>query len=98
MSFLKVLTEERRLSILQLLEGQPGYTLNDGVVHEGLKRRGYRCSRGQVREDFAWLNEHGLLEMEALDDDLCVVTLKSLGQSVALGDATHAGVKRPSAK
>jgi polyribonucleotide nucleotidyltransferase len=95
MSLAKLMEEDRRLAILRLLESQQGYHLNDSVVQDALSRLGHAVSRDQVRTDFAWLDEVGLLSVEVVLDRVHIAKLTSRGVDVAKGLATVPGVKRP---
>jgi len=95
MSLAKLMEEDRRLAILRLLESQQGYHRNDRVVPDALSRLGHAVSRDQVRTDFAWLDEVGLLSVEVVLDRVHIAKLTSRGVDVAKGLATVPGVKRP---
>lgn len=86
-----------RLSLLIVLARSPGYATNDSVLCDAIPLAGFRATRDQVRGEIAWLQEQGLVEVEALDD-LLVVTAKRRGVEIATGLATHPEIKRPSAK
>lgn len=96
MSFPEFLTEDRRLAVLRLLEGQSGYQANESVIHIALDHLGHNVSRDVVRGDLAWLEEQGLLTTETVLGAVMVATATQRGVDVALGRARHPGVKRPS--
>lgn len=96
MSYDASLREDRRGQILRILNDQPGYGLNDGVLQDGLERLGHRIGRDVVRADLAWLDEMGLVQCEEVSGGhMTVATLTQRGEDVALGRAKVPGVKRP---
>lgn len=96
MTFAHFLTEDRRLVILRLLKDAPGYTANESVLETALEGMGHIVSRDTVRADLSWLAEQGLIALETVGARIFVATLEKRGEDVALGHATHPGVKRPS--
>lgn len=95
MSFADLMTADRRLVILRILERAPGYTANSSILHSQLDHTGHRCSRDQVKGDVAWLEEQGLVKAEDVGFAV-VATVTDRGCDVALGRAIVPGVKRPS--
>lgn len=94
--FAEFVTEDRRLAILRLLEGQVSYTANESVIDAALERLGHRVPRDVVRSDLAWLAEQGLVSTEMVAGTVMVATATERGADVAKGHARHPGVKRPS--
>lgn len=97
-NFADFVTEDRRLAILRLLEGQRGYEANDSVLQIALDRLGHNVSRDVVRSDLSWLAEQGLVSLEIVLDSVTVATATQRGVDAALGRTIHPGVKRPSPK
>lgn len=95
-SFSELLSKDRRLVILRLLHGQPGYALNESVLQTGLEAFGHRVPRDQVRTDITWLAERGLVKNETVAGRTLIATLTECGGDVATGRASNPGVKRPS--
>jgi len=89
-------TENRRLTILRLLEGAPGYAMNDSVMQSTLERFAHVVSQDVVSSDFTWLEEQGLLTVAAVTSRCWVATLTVRGVDVALGRAEVPGVQLPS--
>lgn len=87
-------TEDRRLSILLLLEASPGGSANELLLHQALPDFGHAASLDQVSADLAWLHEQGLVTLRDLHD-LRVVSIVARGGDVAAGRAVVPGVKRP---
>lgn len=86
--------EDRRLRILLILFGAPGYTANPAVLLALLPELGHIVSEDRVRTDLAWLAEQGLLEITS-DESLMVARLRERGADVAEGRAVVPGVSRP---
>jgi molybdopterin/thiamine biosynthesis adenylyltransferase len=87
-------TEDRRLVVLRLLAQTPGYEAGETVMHLALQDFGHSVSHDQVRTDFAWLQEQGLVATSEIGA-LMFARVTERGQDVALGCATVPGVKRP---
>jgi len=94
MSFADLITEDRRLVLLRLLDQAPASQANTYVLATGLRSMGHDCSQDQVETDAVWLAEQGLVAVKELED-VRVVTLTARGADVAAGRARVPGVKRP---
>ncbi|MGE4191803.1 MAG: ArsR family transcriptional regulator [Pseudodesulfovibrio sp.] len=94
MSFVDLLTEDRRLVLLRLLDQAPAAQANTYVLATGLRSMGHDCSQDQVETDAAWLAEQGLVAVKELES-VRVVQLTARGADVAAGRARVPGVKRP---
>lgn len=89
-----LLMEGRRLLILQLLQQDPNYSINDRLLHTLLSQAGQGALLAVVRDDLAWLEDRGLLATNALYG-CTVAVLCGEGVDVALGLAHVQGVARP---
>ncbi len=87
---------DQRLVILRILNEAPGYCTNDSVIDMSMGMIGHRIPRDTVQTHLHWLEEQGLIELEAMGEIL-VATLAGRGQDVATGEATVPGVNRPRA-
>ncbi len=94
MNFIERRMEDRRLVILRLLQGTPGYEAGESVIHLALADFGHSVSRDTVRSDFAWLEEQGLVRTNQIAS-VMIARATERGIDVALGRATVPGVKRP---
>lgn len=96
MDYREVVTEDRRLAILHVLAGDPGYSVNDRIMRSALEMVGHTASLDLIRGDFAWLKEQGLVNVEiVIDGKVHVARLTERGAEVEAGRATVPGVKRP---
>lgn len=84
-----------RLTILKILVQAPAYSVNDSVLTDGVRLRGFGATRDQVRTEIQWLAEQALATNEILGK-LMIPTATQRGLDVAAGHATHEDVKRPS--
>lgn len=89
-----VQTEHRRLLILQLLQKDPDYSINDDLLHKLLAAQGHGVALAVVRADLAWLEQVGLLSTNQLPGTT-VAVLRGDGVDVATGLAVMPGVARP---
>ncbi|WP_316978037.1 VpaChn25_0724 family phage protein [Shumkonia mesophila] len=96
MDYRQVVTENRRIAILHILAGDPGYSVNDSVMQTALETIGHTASRDVIRGDFAWLAEQGLVRVDVVNAIIHVARLTERGAEVEAGRATVPGVKRPS--
>lgn len=91
--YVALLAQDRRLSILLLLENAPAYTGNEALLQAALPDFGHAASADLVRADLAWLGEQGLVTTRDTAG-LVVATLTERGGDVAAGRVAHPGVKK----
>lgn len=95
MSYQNTITEDRRLSLLLVLNETPGYSANAFLLRDAIGGiYGHAASLDQVRGDLAWLAEQGLATTRT-SGEVMLATLTGRGTDVATGRATHPGVKKP---
>lgn len=87
-------TEYRRLAILQLLQSDPDYSINDQLLQQLLAAQGHGVAIAVVRADLAWLEQLGLVSTDDLPG-CTVALLRSEGVDVAIGVSVIPGVSRP---
>lgn len=87
-------TESRRLAILQLLQRDPDYSINDDLIRRLLATQGHGVSIAVVRADLAWLEQLGLVSTNELPG-CTVVLLRNEGVDVATGVSVVPGIARP---
>ena len=89
------LTEDRRLSVLLVLNETPGYSANAFLLRDAIGQiYGHNASIDQVRTDIAWLAEQALVTARTVGD-VTLATLSTRGADVAAGRASVPGVKKP---
>jgi len=93
MAYADLVAEDRRLSILLLLDASPGGTGNEALLQAALPTFGHAPSADVVRADLAWLAEGRLITTRDTQG-LVVATLAERGADVAAGRAVHPGVKK----
>jgi hypothetical protein len=93
-SLAKLVTEDRRLAILRILEGSAEYRANLFLIQRMLASIGHSASADTINTDLAWLAEQGLLALETVGG-VGIPQLLSRGLDVACGRATVPGVARP---
>jgi DNA-binding GntR family transcriptional regulator len=94
MSFADHVAADARLCILQSLEADPGYDLNEHVLAAALDALGHSLSRDRLRGELAWLEEQGLATVTDVSG-VHVARLTARGADAALGRARIPGVARP---
>lgn len=95
MNFQETLTQDRRLSLLLVLDATPGYRANAFLLRDAVGQiYGHSASIDQIRTDLAWLAEQGLVVTHTTGD-VTMATMTARGRDVAAGVATVPGVKRP---
>jgi Fe2+ or Zn2+ uptake regulation protein len=92
--FSKIIDEDQRLVILRALAQDTDYSLNEYVLVMVLKTFGHGVSQDKIRTHLAWLAEQNLLHVDN-SAGVHVAKLTNRGLSVAQGDITVPGVKRP---
>ncbi|MBF0415608.1 MAG: hypothetical protein HQL79_07550 [Magnetococcales bacterium] len=94
MSASKVIAEERRGLILQLLSKAPQYTANEAIIHGHLHQMGCPTSWESVKAEIVWLDEHGLITAD-WPGGLAIAKITVRGLDCANGDTRHPGVATP---
>ena len=95
MTFQTTLTEDRRLSLLLVLEQTPGYSANAFLLRDAISQiYGHNASLDQVRSDIAWLTEQALVTSRTVGE-ITLATLTARGVDAATGRAHVPGVKKP---
>ncbi|MDY0164648.1 hypothetical protein [Desulfobotulus sp.] len=94
MGYERLITEDRRLVLLRLLEASEGYTANAYLLTAALPDFGHTVSHDRVCTELGWLAEQGLATVSH-PGGVAVATLTTRGADVAGGRARVAGVKRP---
>jgi hypothetical protein len=90
----QLVTEDRRLAILRILEESAEYRSNLFLIQRMLAVLGHPASQDAINTDLAWLAEQGLLVLETVGG-VGIPQLLSRGLDVACGRATSPGVARP---
>ncbi|MDH3999219.1 MAG: ArsR family transcriptional regulator [Desulfuromonadales bacterium] len=94
MSFNDIVSADQRLVILQALDNDPGYDLNESILQALLGQYGHKVSRDKVRTELRWLEEQGLVSIKLIFE-IHVATLTGRGSDVAKGLAIVDGINRP---
>ena len=94
MSYRQTIAEHVRICLLRLLEEAPEYEANNAILADGVAHYGLKVTRDLVNTELAWLDEQGLIKLEAISKTLSIARLTSRGLDVAAGRATVPGVRR----
>ncbi|PPD36787.1 MAG: hypothetical protein CTY18_03095 [Methylomonas sp.] len=89
-----VVSGHRKLALLQLLQQDPDYSINDTLLQQLLAAQGHGVSIAVVRADMAWLEQLSLLSISYLPG-CYVAVLRSEGLDVASGISVVPGIARP---
>lgn len=95
MSYQEKIVEDRRLLILQALNNATGYRAPARLLMAFLNSMGHNPSQDQLCGDLAWLEEQGLVTLDAPTNNVQVATITTRGSDIAEGTARHPGVRRP---
>ena len=93
-NYAQTLSKHRRLTILKFLQASPEYTSNASILVEVCNDFGVTSTRDQIAGELDWLQEQGFV-MTDRNGDFIIATATARGVEIALGQATHDGVKRP---
>lgn len=85
---------ERRLAILQVLEGSTGYQANEYTLEAVLAELAHSVSNARLRADLARLADLGLLATSTVGG-VTIAKLLQDGLDAAQGKSVVPGVKRP---
>ncbi len=94
MSFEKLVQEDMRLVVLQVLGEDADYSHNEHVLREALRAVGHSVSQDKLHTELAWLAEQGFISL-ADTVGVKVAKLSARGLDVANGATVVPGVKRP---
>lgn len=86
-------TEARRLAILQLLQRDPDYSINDDILHKLLIGLNQGVAMSVLHADLAWLERLGLVATTQLPS-YTIAMLRGEGVDVACGLSTVPGIAR----
>lgn len=92
--YLALVRRDRRLAILEFLEGCAQYTSNGDIILDVTNHAGIRSTRDEVITDLWWLKEQGFAVIQDHGEFL-VVEATQRGVEIARGTARHPDVSRP---
>ena len=92
--FATLVSADRRLAILCILESSPEYRANVYLIQRMLGDIGHAASLDVIHTDLAWLAEQNLLVLETVGG-VSIPKLTQRGLDVACGRAIVPGVARP---
>ena len=93
MSYAQIVTEDIRRKVLELLEQDPDFAQNEGIIQRALALIGHDISSDSLRTNLSWLAEQGLLVIEDVSG-VQVAKLTRRGEDVALNRIVSPGVAR----
>lgn len=88
------IAEDRRLSLLLLLKGEPDYSLNTYLLREALTDFGHGVGAEVLLADVDMLESVALVTRRTVGG-ISIVTATDKGVDVAAGRVVISGVKRP---
>lgn len=94
MSYAEESVRHRRYAILRILSRQTQREANSAVLRTALDALAHPLSHDALAGELAWLEEQGLVTLEALSD-LQIARLTRRGQDLVEDRASHPGVWRP---
>ncbi len=83
----------RRAVILRFLSEDADYAMETRLLRAALRQVSYGVPLRQVNEDTAWLEQHGLVACENVEDML-IVRITRRGLDVVAGDEHVDGIER----
>lgn len=93
MSYAQIVTEDIRRKLLEVLEQDPDFSHNEGILQHALAMVGHHISGDRLRSELAWLAEQGLVSVKNVAG-VQVAKLTNRGEDVALKRTTVPGVAR----
>jgi predicted transcriptional regulator len=95
--FAELLSEDRRLVILQLIQ-EAGGSANESVLRQGLEQTGNTAelTYHKVRDELRFLEEAGCVRLSWYGDKIAVAHITKRGVDCVAGQIKIEGVKKPS--
>jgi hypothetical protein len=93
MSYAQIVSEDIRRKVLEVLETDPGFSHNEGIIQQALGFVGHRISSDKLRTELAWLQEQGFINTQDVSG-VIIAKLTARGEDIALSRATAPGVAR----
>ncbi len=91
--------ENLRICVLQIMAETPSGTMNESLLDTiAHKVYGFDSHRPRMVKTMRWLEDRGLVTLEALNENCLVATITATGERVAKGIELCPGVKRPERK
>jgi len=94
LTFAQYETHRARLALVELLQQDADYEVNEAVLQSALQSVGHALSTDALRTQCEWLCEQELVTTRSISD-LLIIKLTRRGEDVALGRAQVPGVARP---
>lgn len=88
------IAEQQRLTLLQALEQDNDYRVNDLILQTWLDETGMALSMDKLRTELSWLEEQGLITLEIVKT-MKIATLTERGLDVVRAMTNVPGVARP---
>lgn len=92
--FEKLILQDIRLLVLQVLNEDADYQHNEHILKSALRALGHNISADKLRTELAWLAEQGLVSTDEVAN-LLVAKLTRRGRDAAIGAVVLPGVARP---
>ncbi|MEW4983085.1 MAG: hypothetical protein AB1Y26_07620 [Cycloclasticus sp.] len=93
MSYAKIVSEDIRRRVLEILESDPDFSHNEGIIQQALGFVGHNISSDKLRTELAWLNEQGLISTQDVSG-VVIAKLTTRGEDIALNRGSAPGVAR----
>ena len=92
--------ESARLAMLQLLQQDPDYEMNDSLLQSGLEQFSFRLGYRELQTELSWLEKEEVITLIKLDNamEVTLINLTRHGEDVALGRCIVSGIARPRTK
>ncbi|MBX9944912.1 MAG: hypothetical protein K2Y40_12590 [Reyranella sp.] len=95
LTYNELLRQDRRLTILRVLEGAQGKGANESQLERLCVAHQVWSTRAQIRTELLWLEQQGFVLIEDLEGFM-LATATDEGIKLALGQLTHPDITAPS--
>lgn len=93
MNYAQIVTQDIRRKVLEILEQDPDFSHNEGIIQQALGFVGHQISGDKLRTELAWLNEQGLISTQDVSG-VVIAKLTQRGEDIALNRGNVPGVAR----
>ena len=95
MSLVTLENEQYRRDVLMLLQADADYAMSNLLLFRALESIGNPIAHDRLTQQLHWLQDQGLVTLQAAEHNIVLVKLTAQGDDVALCRVSHPNIARP---